>query len=398
MGVGGSDLGPRMVLNALIREPAVDIRVEFVAGMDGNEITTLLPQLNPHETIIIVASKSFGTADTLANLATAHNWLQQDIGSEVGEQLIGISANRIEMGRWGIPEENQFPMWDWVGGRYSVWSAIGLPIAIKYGMDCFESFLQGAHDADCHFRNAELPKNIPVIQALLSIWYNNFFDAETQAILPYDHRLQLLPAYLQQLEMESNGKGADLQGKSVTIDSSPIIWGEFGPNAQHAFFQLLHQGTRFVPTEFIAVANNNEVQASQHRLTLANCLAQSQAFMTGQPVATNTKDQTKHYPGNKPSSTFVFSELNARNLGTLIAFYEHKVFVQSVIWGINPFDQWGVELGKKLASEVLAQLSTPKSSEESRFDGSTLGILNYIKSCTNNVIPYPVTTHSCKLN
>lgn len=382
LGVGGSDLGPRMVCEAFKHKASVHVRMLFVSSIDGNEVVATLRHLDPETTLFIVASKSFTTADTMANADTALGWLKDKLGRNkaLAKHFIGVSANAERMTEFGIEPQNQLPLWEWVGGRYSVWSAIGLPIAISVGMHAFEQFLAGAHAADEHFRQSELRQNIPVMQALVGIWYNNFWQADTQAILPYDHRLHVLPAFLQQLEMESNGKSVSLQHEQVTYDTAPIIWGEFGPNAQHAFYQLLHQGTRFVPIEFIAVADNTSVPEKHRELALINCLAQSRALMFGGSIADDADRGDaliKNYPGNKPSTTILMKELTPRALGTLIANYEHKVFTQSVIWNINPFDQWGVELGKKLAGQLRQNGEGGLLHDGQHFDSSTQGLLNF---------------------
>lgn len=382
LGVGGSDLGPRMVCNAFKHLASVHINVLFVSSIDGNQVVDTLRNLNPETTLFIVSSKSFTTADTMANAETVKHWLCKNLGKELSleNHFIGVSTSAEKMTAFGISPEHQLPIWDWVGGRYSVWSGIGLSIAISLGMHAFEQFLKGAHAADEHFYNTDLSDNVPVIQALVSIWYNNFHAAATQVVLPYDHRLHVMPAFLQQLEMESNGKGVTLSGKMVDYDTAPIIWGEFGPNAQHAFYQLLHQGTRFVPVEFIAVAENPSVPEKHQQLTLANCFAQSRALMEGQAVAegkaVSHAEMLRYYPGNKPSTTILLRELTPQTLGSLLAFFEHKVFVQSVIWDINPFDQWGVELGKQLAGQ-LQNGHSDHSKRGDQYDQSTVGLMSF---------------------
>ena len=382
LGVGGSDLGPRMVCNAFKHKASVHVKVRFVSSIDGNEVVDTLRQLNPETTLFIISSKSFTTADTLVNAKTAKEWLKDALGQDksLSNHFIGVSGDADKMAAFGIDAEHQLPVWDWVGGRYSVWSTIGLSVAISLGMYAFEQFLSGAAAADNHFREADLKSNVPVMQALVSIWYNNFHGAPTQAILPYDHRLDVLPAFLQQLEMESNGKGVTLNGDAVTYDTAPIIWGEFGPNAQHAFFQLLHQGTRFVPAEFIAIVNNQAVPDKHQELALANCFAQSRALMEGQAISVNDDKRNmmpKYHSGNKPSTTILLRELTPKSFGSLIAFYEHKVFVQSVIWNINPFDQWGVELGKRLAGQLHNGQSELSVQFPQDYDDSTKGLLAF---------------------
>lgn len=382
LGVGGSDLGPRTVCDAFKHLASVHIKVQFVSSIDGNQVVDTLRTLNPETTLFIISSKSFTTADTMANAETVKLWLQDKLGKDKSlvNHFIGVSASAQKMTAFGISKDYQLPVWDWVGGRYSVWSSIGLSVAISLGMYAFEQFLKGAQAADEHFYQTELSTNVPVIHALISIWYNNFLGAPTQVILPYDHRLHVLPAFLQQLEMESNGKGVTLAGQTVDYDTAPIIWGGFGPNAQHAFYQLLHQGTRFVPVEFVAVAQNLSVPDKHQQLTLANCFAQSRALMQGQAVAkgksVSHSEMLRYYPGNKPSTTILLRELTPRSLGSLLAFFEHKVFVQSVIWDINPFDQWGVELGKQLAG----QLQNGESGQNVDYDHSTRGLMAFAGS------------------
>jgi len=389
LGVGGSDLGPRMVCEAFKQVASIHVKVSFVSSIDGNQVVETLKQLDPETTLFIISSKSFTTSDTMANAETARNWLCDKLGGEadLARHFIGVSANPGKMEAWGIAEDNCLPMWEWVGGRYSVWSAIGLSVAISLGMAAFEQFLLGAEAADRHFRETDLRHNIPVLQALIGVWYTNFWKAESLAVLPYDYRLQALPSFLQQLEMESNGKSIGLDDEPVQLDTAPIIWGEFGPNAQHAFYQLLHQGTRFVPVEFLAVVSNCGVPEKHHELALANCFAQSRALMFGKAISRNgsgvSPSMHSHYPGNKPSTTILLGELSPRSLGSLIAFYEHKVFVQSVIWGINPFDQWGVELGKKLAGQLLEDRKAGRS-DSTEYDVSTRGLLAFVNESKKN--------------
>ena len=374
LGVGGSDLGPRTVSEALVRISGSAVKLDFVASTDGNELIEVLAKSDPETTLFIVASKSFDTSDTLSNARSAKRWLQNALGEQVdlSAHFIGVSANAEAMAAFGIPETQQLPLWDWVGGRYSLWSAIGLSIAISVGIEAFDELLFGARLADEHFATEPLDGNIPVIMALLSIWYSNFFKAPSQLILPYDFRLRHLPDYLQQLEMESNGKSTTLDALPVGYSTAPILWGAFGPNAQHAFYQLLHQGTHFVPADFIAVCENPAVSQEQQRLALANCFAQSRALMEGQQIdVEDSLSQHRYYPGNKPSTTILLKRLDPMSLGALIAFYEHKVYVQSVIWNINAFDQWGVELGKKLANELLG------AKTDSIADSSTLGLMAF---------------------
>ncbi|MEI6301259.1 MAG: glucose-6-phosphate isomerase [Betaproteobacteria bacterium] len=347
IGIGGSDLGPRLAVRALRGHAAGSPQLRFVANGDPADLAAAIAGLDPASTFFIVSSKTFSTAETLANAHAAKAWLKH-AGLESTGHFAAVSANKAGAQAFGIAAERCFPMWDWVGGRYSVWSAIGLPVAIAIGMAGFEAFLAGARDMDRHFRTAPPEANMPALLGMLGVWNVNFFGAGTQAILPYAEDLRDFPAYLQQLEMESNGKHIDRDGKAVDYDTVPVVWGKAGSNGQHAFHQMLHQGTHLVPSDFIVCAQGEE-NREQHDLLLANALAQSAALAFGEKGA-------KAYqtcPGNQPSNTLVLPELSPHALGALLALYEHKVFVQSVIWNINPFDQWGVELGKKIAGGLL---------------------------------------------
>lgn len=370
IGVGGSDLGPYLVTQALADfapPEARDLQLHFVSSIDGTQIADLLDALRPETTLFIVASKSFTTIDTLSNLETALTWMLARIPDRtrvVRHHVIGVSAKPERMTAFGIPESNQIPFWDWVGGRFSLWSAIGLPIALQLGMAGFEQLLAGAHAMDRHFSEAPLADNLPVIMGLLTVWNSTFLGINAQAILPYDARLKLFPAYLTQLVMESNGKSVDRDGQALPYKTCPILWGEVGSNAQHAFYQLLHQGTQPVTCDFIAPIRRysrcdeaGTSLQSQHLLSLANCVAQSRGLMLGDP----SDDGHRHYPGNQPSSTLLLDELTPYSLGQLIALYEHQVYVASVIWNINPFDQWGVELGKKMATTTYGVLTRGES-------------------------------------
>ena len=372
IGVGGSDLGPYLVTQALAEfapPEARGLRLHFVSSIDGTQIADLLDALRPETTLFIVASKSFTTIDTLSNIETALAWMLARIPDRarvVRHHVIGVSAKPEKMTAFGIPESNQIRFWDWVGGRFSLWSAIGLPIALQLGMAGFEQLLAGAHAMDQHFSNAPLADNLPVIMGLLTVWNSSFLGINAQAILPYDARLKLFPAYLTQLVMESNGKSVDRKGQALAYKTCPILWGEVGSNAQHAFYQLLHQGTQPVTCDFIAPIRRysrcDEAGASlqsQHLLSLANCFAQSRGLMLGDP----SDDGHRHYPGNQPSSTLLLDELSPYRLGQLIALYEHQVYVASVLWNINPFDQWGVELGKKMATNTYGVLTRGESAE-----------------------------------
>lgn len=390
IGVGGSDLGPLMACRALTDAQLASgrkLRMHFVSSMDGSQLADLLSTLNPATTLFIISSKSFTTIDTLSNANTAREWLKAASG--VRDELlnrrhfIGVSANAQKMTQWGIPANSQLNFWDWTGGRYSMWSAIGLPIALRIGMSGFKEMLSGAHAMDEHFKQAPFEENLPALLGLIGVWNINFLNIHAHAILPYDGRLSHLPAYLEQLEMESNGKSASRKGASLDYSTCPILWGEVGPNAQHAFYQLLHQGTESVMCDFIAPArryhdqDNKDLQ-KQHTLTLANCLAQSRLLALGDSVLADSDNAPVHkrYRGNQPSTTVLMDELTPFSFGQLIALYEHKVFVQSVIWDINPFDQWGVELGKVMATELLAPLNDKQAN--TGFDHSTAGLLDTI--------------------
>jgi glucose-6-phosphate isomerase len=402
IGVGGSDIGPHMVCHALDEfcvETKFPLDVMFVSSMDGSQLAEILQHLDQASTLFIIASKTFTTLDTLANAQTARAWLRKRIPSDklIGQHhLVGCSAFPERMAAWGIPSDNQIALWDWVGGRYSLWSGIGLPIAIKLGMAGFKQLLKGAHVMDEHFRNTKAHENLPVMLALTGIWNINFLGLKAHTILPYDGRLKLLPNYLSQLEMESNGKSVTNAGEKVDFDTSPVIWGDVGANAQHAFFQLLHQGTPAYYADFIVpikrTASREYTKATrtlleyQQALSLANCVAQSRVLMLGDDVLaweqSITASPDRLYPGNHASSTLMFDELTPESLGLLIALYEHKVFVQAVVWDINPFDQWGVELGKQIAKATLSTIQKRQAGETSlegaEFDASTEGLLNYM--------------------
>jgi len=398
IGVGGSDLGPQMVTHALSDfkvKTAKSLNVHFVSTMDGSQLSELLHQLRPETTLFIISSKSFGTIDTLSNAQTVRQWLEKALGTHarvLKSHFIGISTKADKMSEWGIAPENQLLLWGWVGGRYSLWSCIGLPIALTIGVEGFQQLLAGAHAVDEHFQNTSFDQNIPVLMALLGIWNNNFLNIQTHAVLPYDGRLKYFAAYLQQLEMESNGKSVQRNGLKVELDTCPIIWGEVGPNAQHAFYQLLHQGSQAVSCDFIApiqrynadhftYVENADALVEQHHLALSNCLAQSRLLAFGNEALDSTELENlpiyKQYEGNQPSSTLLLKELNPYNLGMLIALYEHKVFVQSVIWNINPFDQWGVEKGKQIADQLLPILNGIQN-DFSKLDASTRGLITIL--------------------
>lgn len=369
IGIGGSDLGPRMVTKALTPFHTKQVKVHFVANVDGSELHDLLQTLKPDNTLFLVASKSFSTQETLENSLSARSWMLEHNCSQadLAKHFVAISSKIDKAVEFGIAEENIYPIWDWVGGRYSLWSAIGMPIAFAVGMDNFNRLRAGAEAMDIHFAEAPLDKNLPVTMALLMFWYSQCLGAQTQAVLPYAHHLQLLPAYLQQLEMESNGKGVARDGTPLAYNTGSIVWGTEGTNGQHSFHQLLHQGTHPIPIDFIAVLSGHSPLEHQHRLLFANCVAQSQALLTGRDLEvskTELKTQGlsdseierlaphKVHPGNRASSTVLMEQLTPETLGALIAAYEHKVFTLGVLLDINPFDQWGVELGKLLGTHV----------------------------------------------
>lgn len=399
IGVGGSDLGPVMTNTALDEWADSTIKVHFVSNMDGTQLGSLLEHLNPETTLFIISSKSFGTVDTLSNAQTARAWLFSTGASQatlLRRHFIGISANPERVSAWGIPEEHQLKLWDWVGGRFSMWSAIGLAVAIRIGTKQFNEMLQGAYAMDQHFAQADFEQNLPVLLGLIGVWNSTFLEINAHTVLPYDGRLKYFPSYLTQLEMESNGKSVTHDGHPVSYATCPILWGEIGSNAQHAFYQLLHQGTQKVSCDFIACVNYyQESEAGelkhQHALSLANCLAQSRVLAFGNDAlapkpdqATSDLDKFKRYRGNQPSTTILLDELTPRSFGALIALYEHKVFVMASIWDINPFDQWGVEMGKQVANEVFAHIHLQKSPStqiedtDTDFDSSTEALLQHI--------------------
>ena len=393
IGIGGSDLGPRMVCRALA--PHADgPQTHFVSNVDGAHLTSTLGKLDPARTLFVVASKTFTTVETMTNAHAARRWLLDALGDTLGDDravarhFVAASTNREAAAEFGIAPENTFEFEDWVGGRYSLWSAIGLPIAIAVGMTRFRALLAGAHAMDRHFRDAPLERNMPATLALLGVWYVNFFGAETHAVLAYDQRLDRFATHLQQLDMESNGKRVTLQSTTVDYATGPIVWGEPGTNGQHAFFQLLHQGTRLVPADFVVAARCDHALEDQHRLLVANCLAQTEALMLGRSADEIRADLEaagvparraeslalhKAFDGNRPTSTLMFERLDAFTLGALVALYEHKVFVQGAIWRVNSFDQWGVELGKALAVSIAHELADPD--EARTHDTSTQGLI-----------------------
>lgn len=389
IGIGGSDLGPAMVTEALAFYQN-HLNMHFVSNVDGDHVHETLKNLDPETTLFVVVSKTFTTQETLSNATTIKQWfLTHASEKDIALHFAAVSTNTEKIASFGITESHVFPMWDWVGGRFSLWSAVGLSIALSVGFDNFEKLLAGAHSMDDHFRNTEFKKNIPVVLALISIWYNNFYGAETEAIIPYSQYLHRLPAYLQQGIMESNGKSVDRDGNRVNYQTGTIIWGEPGTNSQHAFFQLIHQGTKLIPADFIGFKKSLHGDTGHHQKLMANFFAQTEALMNGkseQEVRDELKSQGKNtgqilpfkvFEGNKPTTTILIDELNPESLGALIAMYEHKIFVQGVIWNIFSYDQWGVELGKQLASTVLNDL---QGSDISNHDGSTLKLLQYFKS------------------
>ena len=395
IGIGGSDLGPVMVTEALKPYTRPGVRAHFVSNVDGTHLAETLRKVDPEETLFIVASKTFTTQETLTNARSARAWLVNRLGSDdaVKKHFVALSTNEKEVSKFGIDTANMFEFWDWVGGRYSLWSAIGLSIAATVGMDRFEELLDGAFSMDRHFREAPLEENLPVIMAVLGVWYSNFFGAESHAILPYDQYLHRFPAYFQQGDMESNGKRVDREGVDVDYATGPVIWGEPGTNGQHAFYQLIHQGTRLVPCDFLVPAVSQNPLGEHHDLLLSNFLAQTEALMRGKTLDEATAELEKKgtpadevarlaphkvFPGNRPSNSLVVDRLDPRTLGALVALYEHKIFVQGVIWNVNSYDQWGVELGKELAARILPELREPTAITS--HDSSTNGLLAWLKA------------------
>ena len=394
IGIGGSFLGPQLVSEALLPFAQRGVRCHYLANIDGSEFHELSAKLRAETTLFIVSSKSFGTLETLKNAQAARGWYLAQGGSEAElyRHFIAVSSNREAAVGFGIREENIFPMWDWVGGRYSLWSAIGLPIALSIGMSNFKELLSGAYRMDEHFQTAPFEENMPVLLALLGVWYGNFWNAQSHAILPYDHYLRNITKHLQQLDMESNGKSVRGDGQPISTATGPVIWGGVGCNGQHAYHQLLHQGTQLIPADFIVPVSSYNPVADHHQWLYANCLSQSQALMLGKSRK-EAEDELrakglseedvqrlaphKVIPGNRPSNTLVMERVSPRRLGALIAMYEHKVFVQSVIWGNNAFDQWGVELGKDLGKGVYSRMVG--SDEAPADDGSTQGLIDFFR-------------------
>ncbi|MDG2094069.1 MAG: glucose-6-phosphate isomerase [Phycisphaerales bacterium] len=395
IGIGGSDLGPVMVTEALRPYISDDLQPHFVSNVDSTHIAETLKSLDPETTLFLIASKTFTTQETLTNAHAARDWFMAVAGddSHVAKHFVALSTNQAEVEKFGIDPANMFRFWDWVGGRYSFWSAIGLSIAVSIGFDRFEELLQGAHEMDEHFRTAPIEENIPMTMGLIGVWYNNFYGCQTQAILPYDQYMHRFPAYFQQGDMESNGKHVDRQGNHIHCQTGPVIWGEPGTNGQHAFYQLIHQGTKIIPCDFIAPIHTHNPIGEQHRILLSNFFAQPEALMKGKTESEIVDELTaggmddadartlapyKVMEGNRPSTSILFGTLDPKTLGSLVALYEHKIFTMGAVWNINSFDQWGVELGKVLARAILPELEGDKSI--SSHDSSTNGLINYYKT------------------
>lgn len=391
IGIGGSDLGPKMVTEALRPYWEKDMEAHFVSNVDGTHIAETLKQVNPERTLFLIASKTFTTQETMTNAHTARAWFLKKAKDEkhIAKHFIALSTNQKEVVKFGIDKKNMFEFWDWVGGRYSLWSAIGLSIALTIGYANFESLLKGAHETDKHFQFTDFEKNIPVLMALVGLWYTNFFGSQTEAILPYDQYMHRFPAYFQQGNMESSGKSVDRSGEHVEYSTGPVIWGEPGTNGQHAFYQLIHQGTLLIPSDFIAPAQSHNPIGDHHPKLLSNFFAQTEALMNGKTEAEAGKELEKQgltaeeiarlmpykvFSGNRPTNSFILKKITPHSLGQLIAYYEHKIFVQGVIWNIYSFDQWGVELGKQLANNILPELETDQT--ELNHDSSTNGLIN----------------------
>ena len=395
IGIGGSDLGPKMVVKALTPYVKPGLRVHFVSNVDEADLLETIKNLNQETTLFILASKTFTTQETMTNAHSARDWFMAKAKDEdaVARHFVAVSCDAENVALFGIDTANMFEFWDWVGGRFSVWSAVGLSIAVAIGMDRFEELLAGAHRVDEHFRSTPFERNVPVIMGLLGIWYNNFFGAESHAILPYDQYLDYLPDYLQQADMESNGKSVDLQGRRIDYGTGPVIFGQPGTNGQHAFYQLIHQGSKLVPCDFLAAAQSHHDLGEHHTILVSNFFAQPEALMRGRTteeargelaakgVAQELLDQlaaAKTFPGNKPSNAFLYRKLTPETLGSIIALYEHKIFVQGAIWNINSFDQMGVELGKQLARTILRELAGDEPALS--HDSSTNGLINHYKA------------------
>jgi glucose-6-phosphate isomerase len=395
VGIGGSDLGPQMVYQSLKPYRKAGMRAHFISNVDGTHTEEILEQLNPETTLFIVASKTFTTQETITNAHTARRWFLDVAGDEkhIAKHFVAVSTNRDAVIDFGIDPRNMFEFWDWVGGRYSLWSAIGLSIVLLVGEENFLLLLDGAHAMDLHFASAPLEQNMPVILAMLGVWYNNFFGAETHAILPYDHYLRSLPMYLEQADMESNGKSVDRDGHHVNYNTGPIVWGATGINGQHAFYQLIHQGTKLIPADFIASVQSHSKLKKQHDIMMSNFFAQTEALMRGRTLeetveavqlagldAEVVRDRLPHmvFEGNHPSNTILLTKLTPFSLGSLIALYEHRIFVQGVVWNLNSYDQWGVELGKLLAKKILVELETTEV--RNAHDSSTRHLIDYYRT------------------
>jgi glucose-6-phosphate isomerase len=394
IGIGGSDLGPKMVVKALTPYTQPGLRVHFVSNVDEADLAETLKGLAPDTTLFCISSKTFSTQETMTNAQSARKWfLDHGYGAAaIAKHFVAVSTNARRVAEFGIDTVNMFEFWDWVGGRYSLWSAIGLPIALAVGMDRFEALLAGAHRVDEHFRSAPFEANIPVIMGLIGLWYDNFFDAQAYAILPYDQYLEYLPAYLQQGDMESNGKSMDIEGHPVDYSTGPVIFGQPGTNGQHAFYQLIHQGTKLIPCDFLAAAQGHHDWGRHHEILISNFLAQTEALMRGktfeeakaelQAAGVDSPDldelaAAKTFPGNRPTNSILYRKLTPETLGMLIALYEHKIFTQGAIWNIDSFDQMGVELGKQLARTILAELADAQP--VTSHDSSTNGLINHYK-------------------
>ena len=394
IGIGGSDLGPKMVTTALTPYAQPGLRVHFVSNVDATNLAETLKAVDPETTLFLVASKTFTTQETMTNANSARDWFLAAAKDEaaIAKHFAALSTNTEGVAKFGIDTDNMFEFWDWVGGRYSLWSAIGLSIALYIGMDNFEALLTGAHKVDEHFRTTPVEQNLPAVMGLLGIWYNNFFGAESVSILPYDEYMTHFPAYFQQGDMESNGKSVDKAGGHVDYETGPIIWGQPGTNGQHAFYQLIHQGTKLIPCDFLAPAQSQNPIGQHHPILLPNYFAQTEALMkgktpdevreelAGQDLSAEQLEllvAAKTFEGNRPSNSFLFEKLTPETLGSLIALYEHKIFTQGAIWNINPFDQWGVELGKQLAKKILPELEGDTA--VTSHDASTNGLINYFK-------------------
>ncbi len=396
IGIGGSDLGPKMVCEALKPYGQAGLRVHFVSNVDSTDLVETLKTVDPETVLFLVASKTFTTQETMANAHSARDWFLATAHDEaaVARHFVAMSTNAKEVAAFGIDTANMFEFWDWVGGRYSLWSAVGLSIALYLGIDNFEALLAGAHEVDEHFRTTPFETNVPVVMGLLGLWYNNFFDAQSHAILPYDQYLMHFSAYFQQGDMESNGKRVTRQGQAIDYQTGPIIWGQPGTNGQHAFYQLIHQGTKLIPCDFLAAAQSQNPLGDHHTLLLSNYFAQTEALMKGRTPDEARAELVKEghtgatlemlvaaktFPGNRPTNSFLYPKLTPATLGALIALYEHKIFTQGAIWDVNSFDQWGVELGKQLAKVILPELRGDEQVES--HDSSTNGLINYYKGC-----------------